>query len=260
MLNNDAGAQGASGAVNAAKAPAGMDMAQAARFLRGGGVMVFPTETFYGMGCLAAHAEAVARVYQLKRRPVHKPLPLLAAHAAQVDAVAERAAMPKGLAAFWPGPLTVLLPARACLPQALVNDDGLVAVRVTPHPLAAQLAAEAGGVLTASSANLSGGEAVRSLQQLNAALLDALQHMAQEMPCPASGSDRTQNQQPVQPQLPLLPLLIGGPLPAGGLPSTVVEPLSCNAGGPASGYGRLRLVRAGAVSVAELVAAGFAVE
>ena len=224
-----------------------MNMAQAARFLRAGGVLIFPTETFYGMGCLAAHAEAVARVYQLKCRPVHKPLPLLAAHAAQVDDVAELAAMPKGLAAFWPGPLTVLLPARACLPQALVNAEGQVAVRVTPHPLAAQLAVEAGGALTASSANLSGGEAVRNPQQLDPALLDALQQMAQEIPMPASGKDFMHNQQPI---------LLGGPPPAGGLPSTVVEPLGC----AKEGAGRLRVLRAGAVSVAELVAAGFTVE
>ena len=224
-----------------------MNMAQAARFLRAGGVLIFPTETFYGMGCLAAHAEAVARVYQLKCRPVHKPLPLLAAHAAQVADVAELAAMPKGLAAFWPGPLTVLLPARACLPQALVNAEGQVAVRVTPHPLAAQLAVEAGGALTASSANLSGGEAVRNPQQLDPALLDALQQMAQEIPMPASGKDFMHNQQPI---------LLGGPLPAGGLPSTVVEPLGC----AKEGAGRLRVLRAGAVSVAELVAAGFTVE
>ena len=224
-----------------------MDLAQAARFLRAGGVLIFPTETFYGMGCLATHAEAVARVYQLKCRPVHKPLPLLAAHAAQVDDVAELAAMPKGLAAFWPGPLTVLLPARACLPQALVNAEGQVAVRVTPHPLAAQLAVEAGGALTASSANLSGGEAVRSPQQLAPALLDALRHAAQEMPVSASGKDLLQNQQPI---------LLGGPPPAGGLPSTVVEPLGC----AKDGTGRLRMLRAGAVSVAELVAAGFTVE
>lgn len=224
-----------------------MDLAQAARFLRAGGVLIFPTETFYGMGCLAAHAEAVARVYQLKCRPVHKPLPLLAAHAAQVDDVAELAAMPKGLAAFWPGPLTVLLPARACLPQALVNAEGQVAVRVTPHPLAAQLAVEAGGALTASSANLSGGEAVRNPQQLDPALLDALQQMAQEIPMPASGKDFMHNQQPI---------LLGGPPPAGGLPSTVVEPLGC----AKEGAGRLRVLRAGAVSVAELVAAGFTVE
>jgi len=232
---------------SAANVSVGMDLAQAARFLRAGGVLIFPTETFYGMGCLATHAEAVARVYQLKCRPVHKPLPLLAAHAAQVDDVAELAAMPKGLAAFWPGPLTVLLPARACLPQALVNAEGQVAVRVTPHPLAAQLAVEAGGALTASSANLSGGEAVRSPQQLAPALLDALRHAAQEMPISASGKDLLQNQQPI---------LLGGPPPAGGLPSTVVEPLGC----AKDGTGRLRMLRAGAVSVAELVAAGFTVE
>ena len=232
---------------SAANVSVGMDLAQAARFLRAGGVLIFPTETFYGMGCLAAHAEAVARVYQLKCRPVHKPLPLLAAHAAQVDDVAELAAMPKGLAAFWPGPLTVLLPARACLPQALVNAEGQVAVRVTPHPLAAQLAVEAGGALTASSANLSGGEAVRSPQQLAPALLDALRHAAQEMPVSASGKDLLQNQQPI---------LLGGPPPAGGLPSTVVEPLGC----AKDGTGRVRMLRAGAVSVAELVAAGFTVE
>ena len=223
-----------------------MDMAQSARFLRAGGVLIFPTETFYGMGCLAAHADAVARVYQLKRRPVHKPLPLLAASAAQVDQVAELAAIPKGLEAFWPGPLTVLLPARASLPQALVNAEGLVAVRVTPHPLAAQLAVEAGGPLTASSANLSGGEAVRSPQQLDPALLDALHRMAQEMPSASSDAPMGDQQ----------PLLLGGPLPAGGLPSTMVEPLGCAMGEAV----RLRMVRHGAVSAAELEAAGFTVE
>ena len=231
---------------SAAQVCAGMDMAQSARFLRAGGVLIFPTETFYGMGCLAAHADAVARVYQLKRRPVHKPLPLLAASAAQVDQVAELAAMPKGLEAFWPGPLTVLLPARASLPQALVNAEGLVAVRVTPHPLAAQLAVEAGGPLTASSANLSGGEAVRSPQQLDPALLDALHRMPQEMPSASSDAPMGDQQ----------PLLLGGPLPAGGLPSTMVEPLGCAMGEAV----RLRMVRHGAVSAAELEAAGFTVE
>ena len=216
---------------------AGMELAAAARFLRNGGVLVFPTETFYGLGCLAANAEAVARVYQLKQRPVHKPLPLLAAHAAQVDAVAELAAMPKGLLAFWPGPLTVLLPARSCLPPALVNGQGLAAVRVTPHPLAAQLAEQAGGALTASSANLSGGAPVCSPDKLDPALLEALRSTPQAAKAEVS-----------------LPLALGGPLPAGGLPSTVVEPLS----GGAGGAGRLRIVRAGAVSAAALEAAGFA--
>ena len=225
-----------------------MELAAAARFLRNGGVLVFPTETFYGLGCLAANAEAVARVYQLKQRPVHKPLPLLAAHAAQVDAVAELAAMPKGLLAFWPGPLTVLLPARSCLPQALVNGQGLAAVRVTPHPLAAQLAEQAGGALTASSANLSGGAPICSPGELDPALLEALRRMAQNMPCSSGCATQTPKAEAS------LPLALGGPLPAGGLPSTVVEPLN----GGDGGAGRLRIVRAGAVSAAALEAAGFA--
>ena len=229
---------------------AGMELAAAARFLRNGGVLVFPTETFYGLGCLAANAEAVARVYQLKQRPVHKPLPLLAAQAAQVDAVAELAAMPKGLLTFWPGPLTVLLPARPCLPPALVNGQGLAAVRVTPHPLAAQLAEQAGGALTASSANLSGGAPVCSPDTLDPALLEALRRMAQGMTCPAGCAA-----QAAKTAVPL-PLALGGPLPAGGLPSTVVEPLS----GGDGGAGRLRIVRAGAVNTAALEAAGFTLE
>ena len=241
----------AGGAFERGSSPdAGMELAAAARFLRKGGVLVFPTETFYGLGCLAANAEAVARVYQLKQRPVHKPLPLLAAHAAQVDAVAELAAMPKGLLAFWPGPLTVLLPARSCLPPALVNGQGLAAVRVTPHPLAAQLAEQAGGALTASSANLSGGVPVCSPDELDPALLEALRRMAEGMSCP----DQCEEQE-ARAEL-LLPLALGGPVPAGGLPSTVVEPLSCVNGGA----GRLRIVRAGAVGANALEAAGFTLE
>lgn len=239
----------ADGASECCSSPdAGMELAAAARFLRNGGVLVFPTETFYGLGCLAANAEAVARVYQLKHRPVHKPLPLLAGNAAQVDSVAELAAMPKGLLVFWPGPLTVLLPARPCLPPALVNGQGLAAVRVTPHPLAAQLAEQAGGALTASSANLSGGVPVCSPDNLDPALLEALRRMAQSMPCPAGCTAQAAKAEIS------LPLALGGPLPAGGLPSTVVEPLS----GGDGGAGRLRIVRAGAVSAAALEAAGFA--
>ena len=229
---------------------AGMELAAAARFLRKGGVLVFPTETFYGLGCLAANGEAVARVYQLKRRPVHKPLPLLAASAEQVRAVACLEGMPEALAAFWPGPLTVLLPARSCLPPALVNEQGLAAVRVTPHPLAAQLAEQAGGALTASSANLSGGMPVCSPDKLDPALLEALRSMAQGMPCPAGCAAQAAKAEVS------LPLALGGPAPAGGLPSTVVEPLNCVSGGA----GRLRIVRAGAVSAAALEAAGFTLE
>ena len=152
------------------------DLQEAVACLRGGHALIFPTETFYGLGCLATDSVAVARVYQLKRRPVHKPLPLLAASVEQVRAVACLEAMPEALAAFWPGPLTVLLPARPALPAALVNERGQVAVRVTPHPVAAALALGAGGPLTASSANLNGRQPVCRVEQLDPELLAALEN------------------------------------------------------------------------------------
>lgn len=226
----------------------GLELDDAARWLRRGGVLVFPTETFYGLGCLATEAEAVARVYQVKRRPVHKPLPLLAANAAQADLAVDLAAMPEGLRAFWPGPLTVLLPARACLPALLVNDAGLAAVRVTPHPLAARLALQSGGALTASSANLSGGAAARKPEDIDPALLEALLEASRGL-APAV---MPQNETAQGPRRAAVPVLLGGPLPAGGKPSTVVEPLAAR-----GGAGTLRVLRAGAVSAAALEAAGF---
>lgn len=221
------------------------DIEAAALCLRRGGVLIFPTETFYGLGCLAAHGEAVARIYQLKRRPVQRPLPLLAADTTQVRAVARLEAAPPELTAhFWPGPLTVLLPAlgagstrdgAAGLPAPLINAAGQVAMRVTPHPLAARLALLAGGALTASSANLSGRAPACDLRELDAELLAALAELGD-----LGG---------------LLPAESTAEQPAGGAPSTLVEPLG---DGEQGGQKRLRLLRAGAISVQALARAGFA--
>lgn len=216
------------------------------RYLRLGELVIFPTETFYGLGCLAANARAVEQVYQLKRRPVHKPLPLLAADEAQVETVASLAGMPSALRDFWPGPLTVLLPARQGLPPALINSRGQVAVRVTPHPLAAELARRAGGPLTASSANLSGGNAARSSEELDMRLLAALDKVS------SAGHGASKTHAIPEPHA----VLLVGPMPSGGLPSTIVEPL-VDARGDMT---RLRIARAGAVSMRALEAAGFVVE
>ena len=204
--------------------------------------MIFPTETFYGLGCLAADAAAVARIYQLKRRPVQRPLPLLAADADQAGAVVWLEAAPPELTArFWPGPLSLLLPVRPGLPASLVSagaggEDGAAgkaALRVSPHPLAARLARLAGGALTASSANLSGRAPARRLEELDPELLAALAELGD-----LGG---------------LLPAVSEAEQPPGGAPSTLAEPL------PPDGDGRprLRLLRAGAVSARALAEAGF---
>ncbi len=215
-----------------------LDLEAAARCLRRGGVVIFPTETFYGLGCLAADAAAVGRIYQLKRRPVQRPLPLLAADAAQAGNVVRlEAAPPELVARFWPGPLTLLLPARPGLPEPLLSAGGKAAVRVSPHPLAARLAHLAGGVLTASSANLSGRPPARTLEELDPELLSALAESGD-----AGG---------------LLPALSEAEQPAGGEPSTLAEPLPESPAGEEGGCARLRLLRVGAVGVRALTDAGF---
>jgi L-threonylcarbamoyladenylate synthase len=134
-------------------------IAEAAAILRAGGLVAFPTETVYGLGALATDAAAIARLYAAKGRPAHNPLilhvanPALAERFALFDARAERLA-----AAFWPGPLTLVLPLRPDAGIATAATAGLdtVAVRVPRHPTALQLLEAVGGPVAAPSANRSG--------------------------------------------------------------------------------------------------------
>ncbi|SHJ06846.1 L-threonylcarbamoyladenylate synthase [Roseomonas rosea] len=136
------------------------DIARAAALLREGALVAFPTETVYGLGADARNGRAVAGIYAAKGRPSFNPLishfPDAASAFAEVvpDARAEALA-----AAFWPGPLTLVLPRRAGSRIDPLTGAGLdtLAVRVPGHPLALALLREAGMPLAAPSANRSGG-------------------------------------------------------------------------------------------------------
>lgn len=131
---------------------------RAADVLRGGGVIAFPTETFYGLGADALRPEAVARVRRLKGRADDKPLLLLVDSIAMVESLvttitpAARALM----ARHWPGPLTLVLPARAVLPVEVTAGTGAVGVRLSSHAVARGLVRAFGGPVTAPSANVAG--------------------------------------------------------------------------------------------------------
>ncbi len=184
-------------------------IAAAAAVLRRGGIVVYPTETFYGLGALARDASALARLARAKLRPEGKPLPLLAADLAQVEEVAVLAGRAARVAgAFWPGPLTLVLPARAVLPAEITAGTGTVGIRVPGSAVARSLARAAGGALVSTSANPSGGPPPERVEQLSPALRALVDGV-----------------------------LDGGPAP-GGLPSTVV----------AVEGEVVRLIRAGAVS------------
>jgi L-threonylcarbamoyladenylate synthase len=135
--------------------PGGPALDEAVEVLRAGGTVVFPTESFYGLGVQALDAAAVARVFRLKGRPESKPLLVLVDSVKMAEALA--ASISDGarelMARHWPGPLTLVLAAVPGLPQALTAGTGTVGVRVPGHPVALALVRAAGVPVTAPSAN-----------------------------------------------------------------------------------------------------------
>jgi len=135
--------------------------------LRSGEVIVFPTETFYGLGANALHEEAVERVAVLKGREAKNPMALIIS---DLDMLKEVVTDPPPMAerfmsVFWPGPLTLVLPAKKGLSPLLCNTNGGVGVRVSSHPIASALVKRLGHPLTATSANPSGTEPARTIAQ-----------------------------------------------------------------------------------------------
>lgn len=132
-------------------------LSQAAACLAGGGLVAFPTETVYGLGGDALNEEAAGRIYAAKGRPSDNPLIVHIAKVEDMERIAyvnEKAAV---LAqAFWPGPLTIILPKRDVVPYATTGGLDTVAIRMPSHPAALDLIRQSGGFVAAPSANISG--------------------------------------------------------------------------------------------------------
>ena len=191
--------------------PAAGAIAEAAAVLRGGDLVAFPTETFYGLGAAALDAVAVRRIFAVKGRPESKPLLVLVDSIAMAERLA--AGVPPRaralMARHWPGALTLVLPARLEIPVEITAGSGTIGVRLSAHPVARALVTALGGPITAPSANLSDRAAPTTAADVVAALDDRLALVVD-----------------------------GGPTP-GGLPSTVLD---VTVDPP-------RVIRAGAVQV-----------
>jgi L-threonylcarbamoyladenylate synthase len=139
----------------------------ALRALERGEVIVFPTETFYGLGADALNRDAVESVAALKGRNPDSPIAVIVADREMLDqVVSDVPALAKKLIdGFWPGPLTLILPAKPDLPVPLLNRDGKIGVRVSSHPIATRLTRELGRPITATSANPTGKEPSRTIQE-----------------------------------------------------------------------------------------------
>jgi L-threonylcarbamoyladenylate synthase len=144
----------------------------AARLLRAGALVAFPTETFYGLGANALDPAAVARVFAAKGRPADKPLLVLVDSVAMLDTVArevpERAR--RLMARYWPGPLTLVLAARREIPPAVTAGTGTIGVRLPGHAVARALVRAAGVPVTAPSANPHGAASPCTADQVVAGL------------------------------------------------------------------------------------------
>jgi len=199
-------------------------LAEAAKILQRGGVVIYPTETLFAIGCSVRCESAVRRVAACKGREEAKPFPLIIGSREQLQQAAaengEDAA--RLMKAFWPGGLSILLPARSDLPSGLISRDGLISVRWTSHPDAQFLCHECGSPLVATSANTSGQPAVTRSEDLDPELTSLADGVVRR---PCSGHS--------------------------GLPSTMVRPL---------GGGRLRLIREGAIPASSLRDEGFVLD
>lgn len=133
-------------------------LSEAVGCLRGGGLVAFPTETVYGLGADALNSEAVRGVFRLKGRPASNPLIVHVDSAEMARGVAGgwSGAVDRLVRAFWPGPLTVVVPRGVGVPDEVTAGGGTVAVRCPDHPVALALIGAFGGPIVGPSANRSG--------------------------------------------------------------------------------------------------------
>ncbi len=147
---------------------------EAVDILKRGGVVVFPTETAYGLAADATNESAVARIFDIKGRGEEKSLPLIAASREMVERFA---GIPRGLerlaSQHWPGPLTLVIPAMGGRLASGVVRDGAVAMRVSSDPTARMLSEGIGAPIVSTSANVAGQTACYSVEDVRAQLGDA---------------------------------------------------------------------------------------
>jgi L-threonylcarbamoyladenylate synthase len=135
---------------------------EAARTVAEGGVIVYPTDTVYGLGCSPFNQDSVKRIFSIKGERT-KPLPILASDVKEIERIAHVTDKALKLAEkFWPGPLTMVLPKKASLPSIVTRGLDSVAVRVPNHKVALELIRMSGGLLVGTSANKTGKKPPRT--------------------------------------------------------------------------------------------------
>lgn len=161
------------------------DVARAAEHLRRGEVVAFPTETVYGLGAPIFCEEAIAKIFELKNRPADNPLIAHISDLQQLESIVTSIPDPFELLsdAFFPGPLTVILPAHPSVPRSATAGLSTLGVRMPAHPVALELIAELGEPIVAPSANISGRPSATSAEHVANDFGDRLPIILDGGPC-----------------------------------------------------------------------------
>jgi len=197
------------------RCPSDLEFRRAVALLAQGGVVAFPTETFYGLAVDPFNEQALATLFRLKGRALQKPFLVLIQNEGQLFELTDSvpSAYRPLMKSFWPGPLTLVFPAKTGLSSLLIGKSGGIGIRISPHPVAKRFGQLWGGPITATSANLSGMPAARTAEEV-------LRFFGDGVSC----------------------ILDGGQTP-GGMSSTVVG----------LDHGKLQLLRAGVVDFSTLI-------
>ena len=158
--------------------PARSTLAETVQALQRGGVVAYPTEAVWGLGCDPRDEAATLRLLGLKQREVEKGLILIAADEAQlgpfIDMAALEPAQRDAVCASWPGPHTWIVPSAPGAPAWVTGTHAGIAVRVSAHPAVVALCAAFGGALVSTSANRAGEPAAHAIEQLDPRIVDGV--------------------------------------------------------------------------------------
>ena len=140
----------------------------AAAVIISGGIVAIPTETSYGLAVDPFNTSSLERLFEIKRRPPTKPILVLIDGVDRLSQLVSEVPKPFGplMERFWPGPLTLIFPAKPDLPEPLTAGTGTIGVRVSSNRAAAEICRQAGGMITATSANVSGEQPAWSAEEL----------------------------------------------------------------------------------------------
>jgi len=161
-------------------------LAKAAKVLREGGIVAFPTDTVYGVGALVFFEDAVEKLFQAKIRDRGRAIPVLLGQVRELNRVARN--IPPGAwqlaGAFWPGALSMVLEKSLLVPDVVTGGGPTVAVRIPDHRLALKLIERAGAPLATTSANISGQPSPVTADEVEASLGDAIDLLLDGGSCP----------------------------------------------------------------------------